>query len=167
MARLRGRQTTRHGALCMAPVACRIYTHTHIAASLFALRHNCHIYRSHPYTVIRHQPGRLCLYINIYKYMIDRTRAGHAESLYIKMREPDASFSSRAKKTNKGSPPPSSRKEVCMSHPDCPTSEFQCTIQPHTSRICSCAVYISRSVGRSLMLRTIPCVVDRLYEPRC
>ena len=154
MARLRGRQTTRHGALCMAPVACRIYTHTHIAASLFAPLHNWHIYRSHPYTAIRYPPGRLCLYL--YKYMIDRTRAGHAESLYIKMREPEASFSSRAKKTNKGSPPPTGRAEVCMLHPDCPTSEFKCATQPHTSRMCSCAVYISRSVGRSLVLHTIP-----------
>ena len=38
---------------------------------------------------------------------------GHAESLYIKMRDPQLSFSSRAKKTNKGSPPPSQRPEVC------------------------------------------------------
>ena len=42
-------------------------------------------------------------------------RTGHAESLYIKMRDPELSFSSRAKKTNKGSPPPSQRPEVCSS----------------------------------------------------
>ena len=42
----------------------------------------------------------------------NRARAGHAESLYIKMRNPELSFSSRAKKTNKGSPPPASRVEV-------------------------------------------------------
>ena len=49
-------------------------------------------------------------------YGVDPTsnhaRAGHAESLYIKMRNPELSFSSRAKKTNKGSPPPASRVEV-------------------------------------------------------
>ena len=42
----------------------------------------------------------------------NHARAGHAESLYIKMRNPELSFSSRAKKTNKGSPPPASRAEV-------------------------------------------------------
>ena len=42
----------------------------------------------------------------------NHARAGHAESLYIKMRNPEFSFSSRAKKTNKGSPPPASRVEV-------------------------------------------------------
>ena len=39
-------------------------------------------------------------------------RTGHSESLHITMRNPALSFSSRAKKTNKGSPPPSRRAEV-------------------------------------------------------
>jgi hypothetical protein len=39
-------------------------------------------------------------------------RTGHSESLHITLRNPALSFSSRAKKTNKGSPPPSSRAEV-------------------------------------------------------
>ena len=39
-------------------------------------------------------------------------RTGHSESLHITLRDPAMSFSSRAKKTNKGSPPPSSRAEV-------------------------------------------------------
>ena len=39
-------------------------------------------------------------------------RTGHAESLYIAMRTPANSFSSRAEKTNKGSPAPPSREEV-------------------------------------------------------
>ena len=37
---------------------------------------------------------------------------GHAESLYISPRDPMYSFSSRAKKTNKASPPPTKREEV-------------------------------------------------------
>ena len=37
---------------------------------------------------------------------------GHAESLYISQRDPMYSFSSRAKKTNKASPPPTKRSEV-------------------------------------------------------
>ena len=41
-----------------------------------------------------------------------RTHTGHAESLYIKIRSPELSFSFRAKKTNKGSPPHASRAEV-------------------------------------------------------
>ena len=41
-----------------------------------------------------------------------RTHTGHAESLHITMRNPEMTFSSRAKKTNKGSPPPISRPEV-------------------------------------------------------
>ena len=40
------------------------------------------------------------------------TSPGHAESLYIEMRDPKQSFSSRAAKTKKGSPTPPTRKEV-------------------------------------------------------
>ena len=49
-----------------------------------------------------------CLYIHIDSCI----RTGHAESLYISMRDPAVSFSARAKKTNKGSPPPTGREEA-------------------------------------------------------
>ena len=52
----------------------------------------------------------------MYAYLVNNARVGHAESLYIAMRDPKLSFSARAKKTAKGSPPPSSRLEVCNVH---------------------------------------------------
>ena len=45
-----------------------------------------------------------------------RTNPGHAESLYIEMRDPRLSFSSRAAKTNKGSPTPPARHEAAITH---------------------------------------------------
>ena len=57
---------------------------------------------SWPHTCIASRPGAVAV----------RTPTGHAESLYINMRDPEASFSSRAKKTNKASPPPTGRAEV-------------------------------------------------------
>ena len=64
-----------------------------------------------------------CLYIHIDSCI----RTGHAESLYISMRDPAVSFSARAKKTNKGSPPPTGREEACtwvLGLPHSPISRF-------------------------------------------
>ena len=55
-------------------------------------------------------PALLCVYMSI------RTNPGHAESLYIEMRDPRLSFSSRAAKTNKGSPTPLVREEAVITH---------------------------------------------------
>ena len=49
-------------------------------------------------------------------YMNTRTTPGHSESLYIEMRDPRLSFSSRAAKTNKGSPTPPARHEAVITH---------------------------------------------------
>ena len=40
-------------------------------------------------------------------------RTGHAESLHIAMRDPALSFTSRPEGTNKGTPSPATRSEVC------------------------------------------------------
>ena len=62
--------------------------------------------------------------------MNNRTTPGHSESLHITMRDPRLSFSSRAKKTAKGSPTPPSRQEAVT------TLIFACIHCRHTSDVC-------------------------------
>ena len=109
VARLRCRQTTRPVVLHTTTAVRRICTnHTHMIDACHAQAHNYLMVdtRAHA-TDTRSLSDLLCvLTINT------RTHTGHAESLHITMRNPENTFSSRAKKTNKGSPPPISRPEV-------------------------------------------------------